>query len=241
MNDLSTFLIDFSEWAAPSGMIQNAPHPSDDASDNGQVWTAAYLVCKMRRFPSFFNADTEYVDRILNACQIKPGLIATHPNSTRYQSVDNLVGIFTMSLLGQTRHAREVLNYLDDHWWWYRIEPQFMWKDWFIRFVALRAHAHVCTWQTLSLVPALAWKRSVSKAAKAGLSQDEWVLSWLLIESGHVTNRMFPEETVKNFVDALEATWGADGMKAVFRRYFSNGHPLGKWAPNIAEMKGYLK
>lgn len=238
------FESDFDAYRDENGLIQNAPHPAIDQSENGILFTAHYFRLKALLGLLDVNRDMKAFADALKTCEVAPGLYNRHALMPKaYQGPDDYAGLISGSEATGCVFQYHFLSYGRAHQWCFNtMRPGvFEWRAWFGRFPALIAHAKIATgFDFPNLFLSLAWAWSVAFSGKGSpQSQDERILSWHLVETYKSIRGKFPrmrsklfDWAVNKFEWRLKKDWG--NIHEVFKKYFNDEqNPTVKWSSSL--------
>ncbi len=209
----------FEQYRDKAGLIQPVINPGQDASGNGLLYTAEYVLA-LHKLKLLTVEDCHKFLTTVYKCMLEPGLLKRSPTHTDQQGLDDYVGV--MAALYVTRRwaaADSIHKYGKDHWWVYNNsqpgtirhkDGRINWSAMFFRMPQVIAHFKWATNRTPNLFERLYWFGTIIVASRAEKkNQDAWVLSYLLIQ---VMDRR-----------SLLCTLAAEIWEMQFRKHYPGG------------------
>lgn len=232
---LDDLISDFKRYTDPQGLIQNRENPGVGETANGMLYTAHYVRLLKRLDQSDLAHDIAV--RAIQSMKIVPGLFWAKIGSTEGQSVDNYTGIISMAHATDLYFTlADVRDYSKKTWWFFDINnPYKKFSGAYLgRFMGLRAQLQLslnqepCSFLVVSVATSIA-----TAAIMNPRNQDEWFLSWHLIETYRSSNFKNDkiEMAIRIWKYRFKQTWNDLGEVATV--YWNKEHPLAKWLPLI--------
>ncbi len=237
---------DFADYTDPSGMISGDAMPKS-ASGNGILYTAEMYFILAKNGALAASDRPDFWALIARNCQLLPGLYSRGKGWNDQEGIDDYIGLAAASRLLGTDHARDILRYGRNplvrftpfrRWprlrWYFENEQRQRVDDtraWFGRFPAFICHVTWAAGETPAIWLRLWWAVTVAITGLfSPLDQDQYILSWLMMETIDSTKTYWFERWASRFyIGTLHKNWSR-GMRDVLACYFgSQDHPIAKW------------
>lgn len=231
---------DFAEYTDINSLLQNKKDPSEGCSGNGLLFTSHKMV-NIYLLGLLKGCDVLDFNRAVSSCEVAKGLYDRSRNDRSPESLDDYVGVVSASARLASRHRFDVLDYGKKYRWCFNNTPdRFQVSSWLGRFPAFIAHCYFAANERPNMILIAAWAVSIATCARSNpQSQDEWLLSWHLINTyrGYCaktqTSYWVCDAAVKKWKNRFAEAWPG-GMKAVAAKYFNDPeHPLAKYFVDI--------
>jgi hypothetical protein len=185
-------------WTDADGLVSHSrTFPGQrNASGNGLLYTSLYYIL-LSRLGLLSRDDRDTFASIIVNCQVDGGLLKRGPIHPDQEGPDDYIGVLAASKVINVDIARRILfrarRWLPIPWHMNNTSPgslfypdgRFNFSAIFLRFPALICHAYECAGFRPN--PFLRLCRAVvlwlSGRGRRSASQDEWVLSWLILSS----------------------------------------------------------
>ena len=226
------------------------PHPGQ-GSGNGLLYLAEYV---MTLHMSGWLTTHDHLSFLsaLTKCNagLPSGLYGRAPWNKDQEGPDDYIGIAAAaSVCGYPHVAGDILEYGRSNpvKLWGPIKLKYVynnelpgtfkhrdgrtnWSAWMGRNVSLIAHIQFAAGEKVSWWRKLAWIYAVLSATRHPDDQDEWILSWMLIQTAR---GRFGEGLWKAAFQTVELAWTGSlykhwpgGLNQVLKKYFNHDHPI---------------
>ena len=213
------------EWREPTWkIVSNQKNPTDKSSDNGQLFTAEYIVnC------AHASDQVSMFQSFMTACQIKPGLYSKYPGDTDLNSWDNYTGIVAASVkLGLTLH-KDVYAYGQANEWTWNNTSAPTPSAILGRYPAFVPFLEMANGVTPSLSDQILFAAScIASACTAKSNTSGKCLQYLMNKSVFGKHRVV-DVSIFLWSIIMQARYGS--LKGLYAVYFGPSHPFSIYAP----------
>lgn len=227
---------DFAAYTDEHGLLQLNSPPTP--TDNGLLFTSEQLILYMNK-GVFGSSDVLQMERAISACTPSAGLLIRHPSKQNFpkdnEGWDDYLAVSTVLYLsGHLDKARTYYDHGKGNSWCFQNGSGWAFNSCFLRYLDFVAHLHMCANEPIPAIYRTAWLTILKLARfKDAWDKDEWKLRYLMVQ---VAARYLSTHEDRGMSEAI-AEWDrvfADkhpmGIGEVYRAYYPQGHPLGKWA-----------
>lgn len=223
---------DYALWTDISGQVQNKKSPEIGASGNGQLFTAEYYAL-LDYLNIVEKDDTDRFQRMMDLCEVIPGVYRRNIGDAADQSIDNYVGLVAGSLLADTGHRFIIRDYGRKNRWCFNVTDPTQWnlKNWMGRFIGFPPHCDYACGIDPGFFGRLKWTAAIGLVGiTKPKSQDEWFLSWLMVVTYLNGGKRSPlcDWSVQLWWRSFKETWVT--LSDLSLKYFNTSdHPHVRW------------
>jgi|GEM_PF-6440385 len=217
---------DFQRYTNQKGFVSNRTL----SSGNDLLYTCIAAVVRHKHGALSLEEKADLLFTIHKHCRRGPGIYVRPGWEQDQQRHDDYTGLCALASVGINSFAADVVEAGEDTVWYFDTNggSGLDWRAWFWPFRAFVCHAYWAAGMTPSWLNRLCWSFSVAWSGSKK-KQDEWILSWLLIQVAGNRGRLERWATRKYWARLYKAY--PNGLSDVFKNYFGGDaeHPLAKW------------